>query len=240
MSDRFGGPKVSFDVRVVASCRDRHELESDRLVEVLSHHRIHLPSLKERSCDVGLLIDDFLANSRGAGALSSNACRALILHPWPLNIRALACVIKSAAVLAATPGEEEPSISLAHLPFEVVGKDIIKELIRGDASSEGEPLDPSVDEKSLSHGFMAAVEEVRQAALSPSPSAKESRPPSAFYDAKKLDRSYAKAIDPKDIIEALSLSHGNVSAAARRVGRPRAMVMKWIQEFDIDIADYRD
>ena len=54
-----------------------------------------------------------------------------------------------------------------------------------------------------------------------------------------MERSYANAIDPDLIVEALSRSHGNVSAAARYLGKPRALILKWIREFGIEPDDYR-
>src|SRR5690606_25724960 len=57
----------------------------------------------------------------------------------------------------------------------------------------------------------------------PAPSASEStgpdRPPSAYHDLESLERSYASAIDPDLITAALRRSRGNVSAAARYLGR---------------------
>lgn len=66
------------------------------------------------------------------------------------------------------------------------------------------------------------------------------RPPSAYHDLESLERSYATAIDPELISAALRRSRGNVSAAARYLGRPRALVLKWMREFGISSDAYRE
>jgi DNA-binding NtrC family response regulator len=66
------------------------------------------------------------------------------------------------------------------------------------------------------------------------------RPPSAYHDLDGLERSYASAVDPDLIVEALKKARGNVSAAARYLGRPRALVLRWMREFQINPARYRE
>lgn len=66
------------------------------------------------------------------------------------------------------------------------------------------------------------------------------RAPSARYDLHAMERSYAQAIDPDVLIAALKRSRGNVSAAARFLGKPRALVQQWLREFNIQPADHRD
>ena len=51
------------------------------------------------------------------------------------------------------------------------------------------------------------------------------RPPSAYHDLDAVERSYASAVDPDLIVDALRRSRGNVSAAARYLGKPRALVV---------------
>lgn len=66
------------------------------------------------------------------------------------------------------------------------------------------------------------------------------RPPSAYHDLDQVERSYAAAVDPDLIVEALKRSRGNVSAAARNLGKPRALVLRWIREFQINAERYRE
>jgi DNA-binding NtrC family response regulator len=68
----------------------------------------------------------------------------------------------------------------------------------------------------------------------------EVRPPSAYHDMGELERSYASAVDPDVIVEALRKGRGNVSAAARYLGKPRALVLRWMREFRIDPNRYRE
>jgi transcriptional regulator of acetoin/glycerol metabolism len=54
-----------------------------------------------------------------------------------------------------------------------------------------------------------------------------------------VERSYAKAVDPQILQAALKKARGNVSAAARHLGKPRALVLRWMKEFDIDPSTFR-
>jgi DNA-binding NtrC family response regulator len=67
-----------------------------------------------------------------------------------------------------------------------------------------------------------------------------SDPASEFQEMVKTERSYATAVDPDVIVDALERSRGNISAAARYLGKPRALVQKWMNEFQLSIDDYRD
>jgi DNA-binding NtrC family response regulator len=66
------------------------------------------------------------------------------------------------------------------------------------------------------------------------------RPPSAYHDMDSIERSYASAVDPDLIVEALRRSRGNVSAAARYLGKPRALLLRWMREFQINSERYRE
>jgi DNA-binding NtrC family response regulator len=66
------------------------------------------------------------------------------------------------------------------------------------------------------------------------------RPPSAYHDMESLERSYASAVDPDLIVAALRRSRGNVSAAARYLGKPRALLLRWMREFQINGDNYRE
>ncbi len=320
--------RVNIDVRIVASTKlDIEEAIAlgklqPELVELVSEVTLFLPGLDERTGDLGLLIDDFLARARGAPAISREACRAVLRHDWRLHIKALARVIEAAAVLAVVTdegGRASGTIDLQHLPLEVVGAEVIKELgpkVRDDRPpSMQAPLpesrypaiapDDDLSERTshtedLVFGESAATDEATDAArarpvrgdeyddmlgldvtdpsirhdganrqalpewhgdsapssdgspwaelpappttnpqneaVSPSPS----RPPSAYHDLEHIERSYAAAVDPDLIVDALKKSRGNVSAAARYLGKPRALLLRWIREFQINAERYRD
>ena len=287
--------RVSVDVRVVAATT----LEADEgiargrlrplFVETVSEIRLRLPGLDERRADLGLLLDDFLARARGAQAISRDACRAVLLHPWRLHTKAFARVIESAAVLAAGTNEDgrrTGTIDLAHLPVEVVGIDTLSQLLPSQApqgrppsiqgvflpedpdrtDGVGIPPVPSTDEPS--DAFLSAVADIEgvvdefDALDATDPSVRHrganrlvvpkwvgstsdsgpqvaTRPPSAYHDLEEIERSYAAAIDPDLIVDALRRSRGNVSAAARYLGKPRALVLRWMREFQIRAERYR-
>jgi DNA-binding NtrC family response regulator len=79
----------------------------------------------------------------------------------------------------------------------------------------------------------------RLASSSASGRAPAARPPSAYHDIESIERSYAAAVDPDLIVAALRRSRGNVSAAARYLGKPRALVLRWMREFQINGENYR-
>jgi DNA-binding NtrC family response regulator len=240
------------------------------LLDVIGDVIVELPGLDERRADFGLLLDDFLARARGAPALSRDACRAVLRHSWRSHVKALARVIESAATLAVGDPAADDAIGLAHLPVTVVGAETLRELLPPlgrppsvvdydpDATHEGEE---PISELSQTDNFLAAVRRAEPhvpgwidpemtdrspVAPPPEPSAQDpehsgpERPPSAYHDLESLERSYATAIDPELISAALRRSRGNVSAAARYLGRPRALVLKWMREFGINSDAYRE
>jgi DNA-binding NtrC family response regulator len=71
------------------------------------------------------------------------------------------------------------------------------------------------------------------------PSSFQERPPSAYHDLSSVERSYASAVDPDLIVDALRRARGNVSGASRYLGKPRALVLRWMREFGLNAEDYR-
>jgi two-component system, NtrC family, response regulator GlrR len=79
--------------------------------------RLHLPPLRERRADIGMLAAHFLEESRAANnpaarTFSAAALRALALYDWPGNVRELANVIQRAAVAC-----DDSRILPAHFAF---------------------------------------------------------------------------------------------------------------------------
>jgi len=116
---------VKVELRVVAATHrdlagmvERQQFRSD-LYARLSGFGVHLPPLRSRREDLGLLLRALLPKVAPAGTaeqltLSSEAAWALTLHPWPLNVRELEKALAVAAVLARGGRME-----LAHLPESV-------------------------------------------------------------------------------------------------------------------------
>jgi transcriptional regulator with PAS, ATPase and Fis domain len=77
---------------------------------------VHVPPLRARRDDIGMLVDHFLGRYRRASHLKMTppAIEALMLYEWPGNVRQLARVLERAIALAAGP-----SIVIADLPDEI-------------------------------------------------------------------------------------------------------------------------
>ena len=137
------------DVRVLAaSNRDltesvrRQQLRSDLFFR-LDVLRLHLPPLRERTGDVGLLARELLrglAVPGGPSTLSSGALRKLALYDWPGNVRELSTVLQRAAVFAAgheiATGDVElpgtaPAISDFDRPFRAVRAEALAAFEKG-------------------------------------------------------------------------------------------------------------
>jgi DNA-binding NtrC family response regulator len=107
---------VKVDVRLCAAThRDLGELVDrgafrEDLFGRISGFTLALPPLCERRADFGLLLRALLAQIPGAAGVrfSPTALRALLSHPWPLNIRALEKTLLTAVTLAAE-GVIQPS-----------------------------------------------------------------------------------------------------------------------------------
>ncbi len=118
----LGAPRpVRIDVRIIAATH--HDLAAlvglgkfrEDLLARLSGYLLELPPLRDRREDLGILIAALLRRRFGATAgrvrLSPEACRALLCHSWPMNIRELEKALQVATVLA-----QEGPVQLQHLP----------------------------------------------------------------------------------------------------------------------------
>ncbi len=137
--ERVGGTQtIKTDVRLISATRKRLEDEvlAGRFREDLFYRlkviTITLPPLRERKEDVLPLAAHFLEKYRrplgkDIQGLSPEACRRLLTHPWPGNIRELEASIQRAVTMAeastltpedlfpeATPGAPAPAGVSAH------------------------------------------------------------------------------------------------------------------------------
>jgi transcriptional regulator with GAF, ATPase, and Fis domain len=109
---------IKVDVRLCAAThRDLAALVArgafrDDLFGRLSGFTLALPPLCERRADFGLLLRALLANIPGTSEIrfSPAALRALVIHPWPLNIRALEKTLLTAVTLATAGIIELPHL----------------------------------------------------------------------------------------------------------------------------------
>jgi DNA-binding NtrC family response regulator len=125
---RLGGRgQVPIDVRIVAATHVSFEdaLREGRFREDLYHRlnefTIQVPPLRERTEDIPVLVEHFLARlgaelEKPVPGATPEAVAALRAYAWPGNVRELRNALKRAAVLA------EGTILLADLPAEVRGR----------------------------------------------------------------------------------------------------------------------
>jgi transcriptional regulator of acetoin/glycerol metabolism len=130
---------VPVDLRVVAATnRDLDQLAAAQrfrpdLLARLSGYRCTLPRLRDRREDFALLSAAVLERAGAPGlTFSVEAARALLAHPWPLNVRELEKCLTAAAVLA-----EGGHVELEHLPEAVRAPPKASQAPRAEESPEG-------------------------------------------------------------------------------------------------------
>lgn len=109
---RVGGERdVQVDARVIAATNENMEsiIKLGRFREDLFYRldvfRIHLPPLRERSGDINLLTDRFIARfdeayKSGVRGVAQDFYRMLNQYPWPGNVRELKNVIQRTVLMA--------------------------------------------------------------------------------------------------------------------------------------------
>jgi len=109
---RLGSTRsIKVDVSIVAAtCDDLEQSIRERTFREDLYYRlnvvpIHLPPLRERSDDIPLLVDRFLATStekfkRGSVSMAPEVLDLLSRYPWPGNVRELENCIERMVVLA--------------------------------------------------------------------------------------------------------------------------------------------
>ena len=147
--DRVGGIRsIDVDVRVIAATNmDLHQAVAQGVFREDLYYRlnvipIHLPPLRDRREDVPLLVDHFLRkfNQRLAKTMarvSPEAMAALLVHPWPGNIRELENLMERSVLLADgetlrledLPGLR-PGPHAGHIPEEELDALGLKEYVR--------------------------------------------------------------------------------------------------------------
>ena len=181
---------IKIDVRLVsATHRDLEALAAEEkfrpdLLARLGGVTVQLPPLRERREDLGLLAAALLQRHFPGRrvVLGSEAARALLVYPWPLNVRELERCLQAAVVLAG-----EGPIELRHLP-PAVAASLAEPSSLGVASAQGLP---------------------------------------------EADRRRRE-----EIVAALRESGGNVTAAARVLGKARVQVQRWMKRYRIDRGEF--
>ena len=126
---RVGGTKeIPVDVRIVsATNQDLLKLIEEKRFRKDLYYRIqvipiYLPPLRERTDDILVLAEHFIAAynkefGKSVQSISKMAAKFLAEYNWPGNVRELKNVIERAVIL-----ESEDSLLLEHLPQEIVAK----------------------------------------------------------------------------------------------------------------------
>ena len=114
--------ELKTDVRIIAATNKdlAKEVAANRFRDDLYFRlnviTIPIPSLRDRTEDIALLVNYFLSQgARGPRSIEPDAMSALVAYRWPGNVREVANVIERAKILA-----DGPSITLRDLPLNVV------------------------------------------------------------------------------------------------------------------------
>jgi two-component system response regulator FlrC len=121
--DRVGGKDpVHIDVRVLATTnRNLEDSVREGKFRADLYYRLNvipvtLPPLRDRKSDIKLLTEHFMTQFLGdkAPALPSEVVEALLVHPWPGNIRELQNAVQRAAILSQgkTPKQTDFLLSM--------------------------------------------------------------------------------------------------------------------------------
>jgi DNA-binding NtrC family response regulator len=225
---RVGSSKpIKVDVRIVAATNRNLEDEvragrfRQDLFYRLSVVRLRLPSLRERSDDVGLLVSHFLKNhayNRGADGtqrvnrIDRDAMVALQAYPWPGNVRELVNVVERAVSFC-----DGDVIALNDLPDYV--RDARSQIPSETRSSESRPA--PAGSTAMSYEAPRPTEEFMADGVT-------------FKDAKER---WVSSFERDYILSLLKRHGGNISHAARDADIDRKYFRKLMKKYEIEAAD---
>jgi DNA-binding NtrC family response regulator len=235
------------------------------LVDALAGIQVDLLPLHERLCDLGLLLDDFLTRAKGATSISREACRVLFRHRFGQHVRGFARVVEAAASLAVEDGAGKKGVvSVEHLPFSVAGTDAMRLLLQkaqhlavagvdnpeltsheipvlSATGPDGAVLHDSADHPHDDHhgdnAFSSVVETDAEQSRPDLPSSPRRRGTASVIEADVF--ADVEDVDADAVTAALRAARGNVAAAARALGRPRALVLRWCRDLGLDPLAFR-
>jgi len=238
---------VPVDLRVVAAThRDLGAMVAEGKFREDLYARIRglaltLPTLRSRRVDLGLLIPTLLRRQPRAEQVrfTPQAASLLFDHAWPRNIRELARALEVMTAMA----DGQP-IAVEHLPEE----------IRASRDLAGEAPPAAAARVSLASALAAAAAAPTPTAGSPAPPAPPASPPAPpgppaepdlpgeppAGDADDGGPLTAGDLERKESLEALLREHrGNVTEVARRLGKDRTQIYRWIRKFRISVTGVR-
>lgn len=144
------------DARVVAATnRNLPEMVAARTFREDLYYRlnaitVHIPPLRERTDDIAILAEHFLAESahemgRRFTAIAPEARGLLERYRWPGNVRELRAVIARAVLL-----HDDQVLRATHLPGELVAAALAGDPVTI-SSSDGTPVIPTLEDVELAH-----------------------------------------------------------------------------------------
>jgi DNA-binding NtrC family response regulator len=168
-----------------------------------------LPGLADRRCDVGLLLEHALVKANVK--LAPEALRALLRYDFGEHVRGMMRVVDAAISLASPDGDHGRVVGLPQLPAMLHPEDL------DGRTGEGAALTVPPDDEEAQ--FFAELERTVNV------------PAHTKHDPSTLD---GEALQ-----KALREARGNVAYAATALGQPRALLLRWIDELNLDLSHFR-
>jgi len=234
---RVGSTKASkVDVRIIAATNRNleDEVKAGRfrqdLFYRLSAVRLHLPSLRERTDDIPLLVGHFLETGSydrvGGGpkvrAVTPEAMTALGAYPWPGNVRELVNVLERAVSFC-----DNERLELVDLPDYVRNAKASGSHIRASTATGGH-------RRATTQGTGNNPVVPMSASLpTPTPPEELMAEGVTFKDAKER---WVAAFERDYILQLLRRNTGNISHAARAADIDRKYFRKLMKKYDIEAA----
>jgi DNA-binding NtrC family response regulator len=231
---RVGSSKpLKVDVRIIAATNRNLEDEvragrfRQDLFYRLSVVRLHLPSLRDRTDDIELLVQHFLAhgaynrnpdNSVRVRHLSREAMTALQAYPWPGNVRELVNVVERA---------------VSFCDHETVGAMDLPDYIRTAKPPRPSTARPVTAPGAVRAAVISAPPSPPQVILPPRPPLDFTAEGVTFKDAKER---WVASFERDYILQLLRRHGGNISHAARDADIDRKYFRKLMKKYDIEAA----
>ena len=234
---RVGSTKASkVDVRIIAATNRNleDEVKAGRFRQDLFYRlsvvRLHLPSLRERTDDIPLLVGHFLETGSydrvGGGpkvrAVTPEAMTALGAYPWPGNVRELVNVLERAVSFC-----DNERLELVDLPDYVRNAKASGSHIRASTATGGH-------RRATTQGTGNNPVVPMSASLpTPTPPEELMAEGVTFKDAKER---WVAAFERDYILQLLRRNTGNISHAARAADIDRKYFRKLMKKYDIEAA----
>jgi DNA-binding NtrC family response regulator len=234
---RVGSAKAAkVDVRIIAATNRNLEDEvragrfRQDLFYRLSVVRLHLPSLRDRTDDIPLLIQHFLEtgafnrkpNAPPVRGVSREALTALQAYPWPGNVRELVNVVERAVSFC-----DNDLIQLSDLP----------DYIRNAKVPPPREVQPRRATTVPMAGGSVPLVSMNPNTPAPSPPDELLAEGVTFKDAKER---WVASFERDYILQLLRRNNGNISHAARAADIDRKYFRKLMKKYDIEAAGADD